>query len=57
MFFTLRVSSARRGGYAQPSVGYILLTTISFHILFSALCAHSITGGIMVNRRVKCKYC
>jgi len=29
MFFTLRVSSPR-SGYAQPSVGYILLTKISF---------------------------
>ena len=24
--------------------------------VFSTRCAHSITGGIMVNRRVKCKY-
>jgi len=52
MFLTFRVSSPR-SRYAQPYVGYILLTKISFqHDVHTP----SITGGIMVNRRVKCKY-
>jgi len=57
MFFTLRGSSPRRSGYAQPSVGYICWPKSLFTFFFQhSLCAHSITGGIMANRRVKCKY-
>jgi len=36
MLFTLRGSSPISSGYSQLFVGYILLTNISFDILFSA---------------------